>query len=135
MLKLAIKDIKEFEVLDFEIKRKKISYTIGTLRALKQKDLKLIINYDLLSTFHLWKDFKEILKIASLVVGTTEEIKRYKGKNFFLNSKNFIQTKAIEISSTMIRQRLKKGLYVGHLLPKEVMDYIYKSQIYFSLIK
>lgn len=133
MVKLAINGINDFEVIDFEIDNKKISYTIDTLKFLKKSynKLRLIITEDSLEKFHLWKDYKEILKIAPLIVGTRKiNFKQFKSENFVINQDSFVKTSTFEISSTIIRQRLKKRVYCGHLIPKEVLDYIYNRGLY-----
>jgi nicotinate-nucleotide adenylyltransferase len=133
MLKLAIKDIKGFEIIDFEIKNKKISYTVDTLYFLKKSynNLRLIITDDALQNFHLWKDYKEILKIAPLIIGTRSKvINDFKSLNLNLKPSSFVKTSIFEISSTVIRDRLKKRLYIGHLTAKEVLDYICNRGLY-----
>jgi nicotinate-nucleotide adenylyltransferase len=132
MVKIAIKDINDFEIIDFEIKKQEVSYTINTLEFLKNKyNLRLILTEEALSTFHLWKEYKQILKIAPLIVGTREKnLTEFRSENFILNSNNFVKTNILEISSTDIRERLKKKKYAGHLVPKEVLDYIYNRELY-----
>jgi nicotinate-nucleotide adenylyltransferase len=131
MVNLAIKDIEGFEVLDIEIKKQDVSYTIDTIDELKM-DLHLIITDEMLESFHLWKDYKQILDKAPLIVGTRKRVlHEYKNEYFSLSKESFIKTNIFEISSTDIRNRLKKRLYCSHLLPKEVLDYIYKSKLYF----
>jgi len=133
MLKRALKDIEDFEITDIEIKNKEVSYTIDTLNLLKNNyNLRLIITEEALLTFHLWKEYKKILKIAPLIVGVRKKIiNEFKSKDFSLKSNNFVKTNIFEISSTIVRERLKKRIYVGHLVQKEVLDYIYKRKLYF----
>jgi nicotinate-nucleotide adenylyltransferase len=61
MVKLAIKSNPYFEVLDLEIKRGGVSFTIDTIKELKSKfprdEFYLIVGSDLASTFSTWKDF------------------------------------------------------------------------------
>ncbi len=132
MLKIALKGIKDFEITDIEIKKEAVAYTIDTLNVLKNRyNLRLILTEEALLTFHLWKEYKQILKIAPPIVGTrSESLTEFKSENFILNSNNFVKTNIFEISSTNIRERLKKTMYVGHLVPKEVLDYIYKRGLY-----
>ncbi|MFA6119416.1 MAG: nicotinate (nicotinamide) nucleotide adenylyltransferase [Parachlamydiales bacterium] len=130
MVKYAIKDIQGFEVTDIEIEKEKISYTIDTLNQLNE-ELRLIITEDALDTFHLWKDYKQILNKAPLIVGARNNVlHQYKSKHFTLREDQFVKTNVFEISSSDIRNRLKKRLYCAHLLPKEVLDYICKSKLY-----
>ncbi len=132
MVKRAIKDIKEFELSSLEIKSKNISYTINTLEQIKNNDnLRLIVTEDILLHFHKWKNYKDILKIAPLIVGVRNKfLEKFKGKNFNLTKKNFVKTHIFEISSTDIRKRLKNHKVCSHLIPKETLDYIYKRKLY-----
>ncbi|MBI5346751.1 MAG: nicotinate (nicotinamide) nucleotide adenylyltransferase [Chlamydiae bacterium] len=131
MVKLAIKGIEGFDISDIEIKKKGPSYTIDTLQALKgQKiELHLILTNEALEKFHLWKSYLDILKIAPPLIGFRDNFKP--SKKFNIPKKNFIRTKIMQISSTDIRDRLRKKLYCNHLVPKEVLDYIYRSELYF----
>jgi nicotinate-nucleotide adenylyltransferase len=134
MLRIALKNLKDFEIIELEIKQEKVSYTIDTLNILKNnyKKLRLIITEEALLTFHLWKDYKKVLEIAPPIVGVRNKyLKEFKSENFTLTSKNFVKTNIFEISSTDVRQRLKKRIYASHLVPKEVLDYIYQRKLYF----
>lgn len=132
MLKIALKGIKDFEILDLEIAKDEVAYTVDTLNFLKNKHkLRLILTEEALEKFHLWKDYKQILKIAPPIIGTrVKNMNEFKKENLFLDSKYFIQTNIFEISSTNVRERLKKRMYVDHLVPKEVLDYIYERGLY-----
>ena len=67
MLKLAVEGNPNFEISDIEIERGGISYTIDTIRDIKNelnfKDDKLfyLIGSDCLLDFHNWKDSESIL--------------------------------------------------------------------------
>ena len=137
MLKLAIADIKNFDVYDGEIKRKGVSYTIDTLEELQEKYLNkakisLVIAQDSLSYFCSWKDYKKIIEKFSILIGCRSNFSETEIPLELKNSatKNFITTKRLEISSTDIRERLKKELYCGHLMPAKVLDYIYAHKLY-----
>ncbi|NGX33787.1 MAG: Nicotinate-nucleotide adenylyltransferase [Candidatus Anoxychlamydiales bacterium] len=132
MVKQAIKNFKNFDITDFEIKNEDISYTINTLKEIKNKNnLRLIITEDTLLNFQKWKDYKNILKIAPLIVGVRNKfLQNFESKDFILSSKNFVETNIFEISSTEIRKRLKNHKNCYHLIPKETLDYIYKRKLY-----
>ena len=129
MVKLAIEGCPYFQALDWEIKRGGISYTIDTLRQLKSKypttDLFLIIGSDLANTFHTWKDYRKIQTLSRIVVAK---------RNSYLpkNEKEFIALDIInvDITSSLIRKYLKKGLSVRYLLPNKVFDYIRRNKLY-----
>ncbi|OGN59494.1 MAG: nicotinate (nicotinamide) nucleotide adenylyltransferase [Chlamydiae bacterium RIFCSPHIGHO2_12_FULL_27_8] len=128
MIKLAIKDFENFEVIDNEIVKEKVSYTIDTLNELKEIfSLNLIISDDALETFNRWKDFKEILKIAPLIVGKRNIFKK---NDLNLNEKNFVETDIFEINATNVRKRLKEKKAIKHLLTNDVIDYILHKKLY-----
>ncbi|HEU65007.1 MAG: Nicotinate-nucleotide adenylyltransferase [Candidatus Anoxychlamydiales bacterium] len=132
MVKIAIQDFKNFDLTNFEIRNENISYTINTLKEIKNSDnLRLIITEDTLLNFHKWKDYKNILQIALLIVGVRNKfLENFKSENFTLNNKNFVKTNIFEISSTEIRKRLKNHKNCLHLIPKETLDYIYNRKLY-----
>ena len=135
MAELAVSDVSSFKVLDDEIKRSGPSYTFDTLESLTSQhpdtQFRLILGEDSLSRFDDWYRVKELVEIAPPLVGSRHSI------NAFVSDLvrkiidiNMIRTPIIEISSTEIRERLMKGLYCGHLLPKKVLDYIYQNRLY-----
>ncbi|NGX52398.1 MAG: Nicotinate-nucleotide adenylyltransferase [Candidatus Anoxychlamydiales bacterium] len=132
MARIAIKDFKNFEITNFEIKNENISYTINTLKELKNRDnLRLIITEDTLLNFDKWKDYKNILQIAPLIVGVRNKfLENFKNENLNLDNKNFVKTNVFEISSAKIRKRLKSHKNCSHLIPKETLDYIYNRKLY-----
>ena len=132
MLKLAIEDIAFFDISDFEIKRKNISYTIDTLKELKKHydELELIVGYDNIFKFYTWKDPDKILKLAKLIVLTRKSSYPPPNEDKYYNQAIFIQTRGIEISATDIRERVKRGLPINYLVTKKVKDYIFKHNLY-----
>lgn len=130
MVRLAIQDIPKFKVFDFESKREGPSYTVETLRELKaiypENQLFLLMGEDTFHHFDKWKSPKEIEQLAKLLVGRRggSEVAKLE------NSQAFSPISMIEISSTKIRDRIKNGQYCGHLIPKEVLDYISEYRLY-----
>ncbi len=132
MIKLSIDKIKYFEVSDFEINNKDVSYTINTLKHFKKKynQVELIIGLDNLFEFHKWKEPEEILKLTKLIVMKRKTEEKPESKNKFYGQAVFIDTPVIEISSTKIRERIKNDLQVDFLVTPEVKKYIYKLNLY-----
>jgi nicotinate-nucleotide adenylyltransferase len=139
MVEIAIAPIDRFELLDYEIQKDGPSYTVDTLRYLKEKfkdaELFIILAEDLLIDFHLWKEHAEILKLARPLVGGRGI--RFEREKSALSKEELDKLEAgkmkifeMEISSTYIRQRLKKRVYCGHLVPSKVLDYIYEHRLY-----
>lgn len=132
MLKLAIDGVDFFDISDFEIKKKKISYTIDTLRELKTQydELELIVGYDNIFKFYTWKEPDEILKLAKLIVLKRKSSYPPPYEDKYYNRAEFVQTRGIEISATDIRERVKHGQPINYLVTKEVKDYIFANNLY-----
>lgn len=131
MIKLAIQDNSYFECSDYELKKEGISYTIDTIRHLKEKydDIELIIGYDNLLDFKNWKDPDEILNLVELIVLKRECPDNEEHDKYFYKAQ-LINTPLIEISGTAIRNRIKENLPVSYLVPEKVKEYIYKLNLY-----
>lgn len=141
MVEIAIKSNENFDLMDVEIKRQGLSYTIDTLMNLKDiykgSKLYLIVGADTLLSMHTWKDYEKILSMTSIIVADrlglnnhdlSEEISRLNSQNG--NNIFQVDTPIIEISSTSIRDRIKKGLSIKYLVPEPVENYIYKNELY-----
>ena len=132
MLKTAIKGIPYFDYSDFEIKKEGVSYTIDTLKFLKNKfdDIELIIGYDNLLEFSTWKDPDDILKMIKLVVLKRRVQNEPIEKDKFYYASEIIETPTIEISATVIRERVRNNLPINFLVPDAVMEYIKHFNLY-----
>ena len=127
MLKLATSNIRYFEVLKLESKRKGISYSYDTIKELlkKEKELCLLIGEDQAINFTEWNEWQKILKIIDVFV-----LKRSKKKRKYLQELKPLNTRIIEISSTEIRNKIKKGDPVDFLIPEKVLSYIKEHNLY-----
>lgn len=156
MVRLAVKDNPGFEVSDIEIKRKGVSYTVDTVRALKSgagEDLKvfLVIGSDSFNDITTWCEYEELLGIASFVVvarpgyavKTPGEVlpvelarKFWYDANagFFKdsggNTITYLPTTLIDISSSVIREKVRDGRSIRYLLPRSVEEYIRVNGLY-----
>lgn len=131
MLKLALAENPKFDFSTYEIDRKGISYSIDTIKEIKKyyDEIDLIIGYDNLLVFETWKEPDEIIKLVNLVV-----LKRIFNKsnswNRFFENAIFLETPTIEISSSQIRERVKKNLSIDYLVPSQVNEYIKQYKLY-----
>lgn len=140
MVKLSIEDNKKFEVSDIEIKKQCITYTYDTLKELKEiyKESKLyfIIGFDSLKELDTWKNIDKMNKYCDFVVvdrnSNSEQIdfliKEYKQK--YNLSIHYVETPNINISSTMIRQRVKDNINITYMVDKKVEEYIYNHKLF-----
>lgn len=120
-------------VSDEEIKSKRKNYTVQTVRRLKRKYPHVffwLVGSDILSDFKRWRKHEELIKeIKFLVVprkGFSLSQKLPKGF-LFISSPEFVTS---DISSSVIRRKIKDGLSVDELIQKPVLSYIQKHKLY-----
>jgi len=144
MASLLVGKNPKFEVSDYEVKKKKISYTIDTVGYLKKKytnsKIYWIIGEDSLREIieEKWRGGLRVLDLAKFIVFsrpnqkfTLKKIKRKFTKNKKLALKKVIFVrKKVPISATNIRKKLKKGQNIEKLLPKKVLEYIKVKKLY-----
>ena len=140
MVKLAIDHNPKFDVSDYEINKKNISYTFDTLSYFEEKmhkKIALIVGYDSLLELDSWYKGDKILERFPIFTGkrtvkdedmVIEKIAEFKKK---YNADIMISNlEKINISSTDIRERIKNKLDVSKLLTREVLDYIKTNELY-----
>ena len=97
-----IKSSRSINLINYFIKRKKV------------KDIHFIIGSDILLELHKWKNWKKLVKLTKLIVFSRLGYDRKSKKSTvvkYLKNKNiiYIQNKPINISSTSLRNKLKKS--------------------------
>ncbi len=135
---------KGLVVSDFEEKFNKRSRTIDTLRLLRvhypHDTFYWIIGSDALPTFRLWNHWEELIKDHNLVIFPRDtdfktleiRVKESFGvktipKNITVLEGNLIVS---TISSTHVRERVKKNLPIVPLVGNMVKKYIYSKKLY-----
>ena len=136
MLKLSIEDDKRFSFDDYELKSEGISYSIKTLNYLYQNynidgKIALIIGADLIKNFHKWKEPEKISELANIVAVNREENDNLYKENIEKYNIKIIIAPRIDISSTLIRERIKKNKAFRYFLNNKVYDYIISNKLYF----
>ncbi len=134
MLKIALKNNKNFVYSEFEINQKTKSYTINTLKNFYNKNHKLflIIGDEWLNEFNTWYQYTKIFDYADLIV-VRRTLLKPKIPGFlkkFKNQIHFSHNPLIEISSSMIRERLSQNKSVKYMLQDKVLKYIQKRKLY-----
>lgn len=129
MLELAIKDNSKFKVLTNEVDRNGVSYSIDTVNGLiastPQAAFYFIIGADMVEFLPKWYKIDELIEKVKFV-----GVQRL---NYQLASSYPIlkvDVPLIEMSSTVIKQRIKSHQSVQYFLPKDVLTYIKEQQLY-----
>ena len=143
MVLLSTINNDDFIVSDIEIKREKSTYTIDTLKDLKQKykniEIYFITGSDAICDIETWKDVEGNFKLANFIAATrpgisllkaNEKIKDLKDK-YDANIES-VYVPSLDISSTYIREQLNKHKTIRYLVPELVQEYIYNKKLYSS---
>ncbi|WP_407269508.1 nicotinate-nucleotide adenylyltransferase [Radiobacillus sp. PE A8.2] len=131
MLQAAIEDNTNFKVNQIELKRSGKSYTVDTIKLLREQYPEItfyfIIGADMVEYLPNWYKIDELSKLVQFV-----GVKR---SDYQLKS-NYpvvqVNIPGVDISSTLIRERLSEGKSIRYFLPESVIDVIKEHQIYGS---
>ncbi len=136
MLKLAVKENPNFEISEIELKRGGVSYTIDTIKALKDK-LKIssdncyyLMGSDTLLDFQSWKKPREILKECRVIVAIRPGFRPSDLAPWILHRIHFSNSPRFEISSSNIRARWTKNKTIRYMVTLPVWNYINKNKLY-----
>ncbi|MGA2500792.1 MAG: nicotinate-nucleotide adenylyltransferase [Tepidisphaeraceae bacterium] len=126
-----------FEVDDIELHRPPPSYTIDTVRQLKQmrhwEQVEWLIGADMLMYLPKWRDPEALLRETKFVVvqrpGTNIEWNALPPTCLGLRY-HLAEAPLLDISSTDIRQRVATGRSIEYLVPSGVAEYIREHGLY-----
>ena len=141
MCRLAFSDVEGVYVSDMEMRRGGRSYTVDTLRELTGEDRRLFLlcGTDMMLTLDGWREPEEIFKLSYPVYIRREKDalidKMIVQKIADYNQKygkvvRRIVTEPIELSSNLVREKLKNGEDVSGLIPASVEKYIRDNHLY-----
>lgn len=134
MLRAAVEWDRRFEVSDYELRRGGVSYTIDSarhFRALYPNDqLYWIIGGDQLPKLHLWKDIAELARIVEFIF--------LERPGFAVKAQPAIpglqlhrcDGHLLAISSTELRERVKRDLSLDYFVPHKAIVYIREKALY-----
>lgn len=155
MVQLVCESHPLFSCDQRELNRTGLSYTVETLKEIKQdhpeQTIFFIIGMDSLLTFQQWHQWQEILTLCHLVVNCrpnhstdnlSDEVKLLLSHHKLsstidcpLLSKDagyiiFPPEIFCDVSSTLIRNNIKNSLDCQKLIPENVLNYINQHQLY-----
>ncbi len=155
MLALATQDNERFLVSDIELRRRGPTYTVDTLRLLRERRASdrifFIMGSDSFAQIDTWHRWEELVELADLVVlhratAWGEELAarvpallrprlcRVEPGDATGDSEPgrifLLEHEPFGVSSTTLRERLRAGQPVGDLVPPQVYRYIVKYHLY-----
>ena len=145
MLRLAVGGRPGHEIDDRELRRSGVSYTIDTVDALQHEheseaaEFFLVLGSDSLASMPLWHQPEQLLSRVTLAVvrrGGEAEI-AFSVLSGMVDQDRIdrfaecvIEMPLIELSSSEIRSRVRRGLSIRHRVPRAVEAYIGANGVY-----
>jgi len=137
MVNLSIENNKYFICDDVEIKRGGLSYTIDTIDYIYSNyqfygKPYFIIGSDLIKSINTWKDIDILVKKVQFIVLLRENYPINKNGYYVNHVRSFIyfNHRKIDITSSEIRGRIKKGKSIRYLVTYSVLQYIKEKNLY-----
>lgn len=130
LVQLAIEKDEQLKASNIEFKLPRPSYTIDTLTYLCEKypthQFAIIVGSDSFQNIFKWKNYEQLLLNYSLYVYTRPG---FEVENTAKNI-NVLKAPLLEISSTQIREAVKKGKSIRYLVPEAVREEIERNRYY-----
>jgi nicotinate-nucleotide adenylyltransferase len=136
MLQLATRNHSHFEVSDLEISRGNVSFTVDTLQVLhgmhscSKEELFLIIGEDNVVEFYTWKNPDKIQELCRIVAVKRPNVNSRENDSVRHPDFIYIDAPLMDISSSDIRERVRKNKTITFLVPAAVEEYILSHQLY-----
>lgn len=154
MVRLAVESNPHFSVSDIEGQRQGKSYSIDTLRILREMypadELYLIMGSDSFADFTSWKDFGSIFNCCNIVtitrpgaavllgeavpVAMQDQFCYHQAENRLEHFSGYsvysMEGTQLDISSTAIRAQIGEGKSIRYLVPEAVERHIMKQRLY-----
>jgi nicotinate-nucleotide adenylyltransferase len=137
MVVVATSANPRFMVSRLEIERDGPTYTVDTLRAIREErgdvELFFITGADAMLEILQWKDPEEALAMAHFIAATRPgyDLSSFeRGTPTEHPTVSVMQIPALAISSTDIRERVAAGRPIRYLVPDGVQTYISKAGLY-----
>jgi nicotinate-nucleotide adenylyltransferase len=145
LCRLAVRGDERFAVSRLEIDRGGASYTVDTLRALRERhpedDLIFIAGGDMAASLPDWREPERVLELAAFAVaerrGAVREdvIERWRALGEAApRDPLFLDMPRVDVSSSELRRRVRDGRPVRYLVPDPVAAYIEARGLYRSAV-
>lgn len=131
MLKLL--NLNAIEISDVEIKRGGVSYSVDTINEIKRQfgyEIFWVVGSDILQELSKWKKSEDLIRNAKFLVFPRDPytLPSNLPEGFeVIKNPNLVTT---NISSTLIKWRIKNKLSITNFVPKQIEEYIYSNNLY-----
>jgi nicotinate-nucleotide adenylyltransferase len=141
MLRLAVVGITDFRVSDIEVERSGPSYTVDTLAQMRNSsntdnELYFLLGWDSLMQLPEWREPERMIELCYLIAIPRPGCKRpdmaqleasipgITGRTILLDKP------LLDISASVIREKVARGQNIDNLVPGPVVDYITEHGLY-----
>ncbi|WP_028776309.1 nicotinate-nucleotide adenylyltransferase [Shimazuella kribbensis] len=135
MVKIAAEENSAFEVLDWEIKREKLSYTIDTINwaveSYPSHQFSLIVGTDMVNNLPSWYQIDKLIQLVSIIAIRRPGFAAESLPDFIQEKLRWVED-AVEIylSASQLRDRITSGRSFRYAVPNEVFHYIKEHRLY-----
>ncbi len=135
MVRLAVESNPGFEVSRIEVDREGPSYTIDTIRALKDdypQGICFIVGADRLLKLDTWKEPHELLRSVPFIIAPRSGVSLdvFDVSPFREAVIVPLQMEDVDLSSSGLRERIQRGESIREWVPEEVAKYIEEHGYY-----
>lgn len=151
MVRLAIAGVKPFIVDDREYHREGASYTIDTVQSIRSEigadtPFSMILGLDAFNSLTHWKDWKDIVETCHIIIAARlgydidktldDDLVNRVTKNMndlhehAAGKVYYCNVTQLDISATLIREKIKENKACDYLTPAKVCDYIEAHKLY-----
>jgi nicotinate-nucleotide adenylyltransferase len=141
MTEIAVSGHKRFDISLLEMNREGYSYTYDTLEELTKSNPEVefyfLMGVDALMQLESWKNPEIVCRNCTIIVAMRDRVsdqildskieylsQTFHAKILKLDNPNF------DISSRMIREKVRNGLSIQYFVPDAVLDFIKKENLY-----
>ena len=143
MCRLAAREAGDWlQTSDFEVRREGRSYSVITLTALHEQypdsDFYMIMGADMFLSLETWYDFERLKTLATFCAMPRDgvsagELEAYATHLAAIGCPGMVaDVPPMDVSSSGIRERVRKGLPIDGLVPTSVARYIAENRLYQS---
>lgn len=134
MVRAALEGNGTVDVSEVELDRDGPSYTVDTLRHFRElhegAELFFLMGADQLAQLEGWKSPAEIGELAHLVVMAREGLDPEEASPPLDVEVRRIEVTRVDVSSTMVRERVREGRSVRYLVPEAVRRIMKEHRLY-----
>ena len=134
MVRIAVEDYPKLKASSIEFDLPQPNFTVNTLAHLEEKypeyEFCLIMGEDNLKSFHKWKNYEVILERYAIYIYPRISEGRVESRFMDHPAITLVEAPIMELSSTFIRNAIKKNKNIRPMLPDAVWKYLDEMNFY-----